>query len=235
MSCTSLHHIEMCLADMSKSLQLFTSGLGFRESARRETALCSQRVLRQGNSVVVLTQRKHHYPSAGLSQEFSEGREQLFNGSCNDSSEHCNSSSPVRHNKFSKDGLVVCDEERVVGVMNGHVSANTEHFTVFCCRDKPQHTIDSVFNIALSVKDVRNLTAKIAKKGGSVLREPTILSDDHGSITYSIVATNFGNCVHTLIDKSNYRGSFLPGFSNSHIVNGTYHPVSYLFANIIIV
>lgn len=91
-------------------------------------------------------------------------------------------------------------------------TADPEHWTVFCCRDQKSHAIDSVFNAALEVKDVDKVTRKVEEQGGHVLREPTSIKDSYGQVRYSIVTSCFGNAVHTLIDKKNYSGEFLPGF-----------------------
>ncbi|KFP74402.1 4-hydroxyphenylpyruvate dioxygenase-like, partial [Acanthisitta chloris] len=40
----------------------------------------------------------------------------------------------------------------------------------------------------------------------------TELRDDSGSVTYGVVSSVVGNISHTLLDRSRYRGLFLPGF-----------------------
>ncbi|XP_050716575.1 4-hydroxyphenylpyruvate dioxygenase-like protein isoform X2 [Eriocheir sinensis] len=91
-------------------------------------------------------------------------------------------------------------------------TTDPEHWTVFCCQDQTSHAIDSVFNAALEVKDVDEVTRRVKERGGHVLREPTNINDSHGQVRYSIVTSCLGNVVHTLIDKKNYSGEFLPGF-----------------------
>lgn len=90
--------------------------------------------------------------------------------------------------------------------------ADPEHWTVFCCQDQPSHITDSVFNVALEVKDVDEVTKRVEKRGGHVLRGPMNIKDSHGQVRYSIVTSCLGNVVHTLIDRKNYLGEFLPGF-----------------------
>nr|XP_009943990.1 PREDICTED: 4-hydroxyphenylpyruvate dioxygenase-like protein [Opisthocomus hoazin] len=41
---------------------------------------------------------------------------------------------------------------------------------------------------------------------------PTEVSDDGGSVTYGVVSSVVGNVSHTLLDRSRYRGPFLPLF-----------------------
>lgn len=99
-------------------------------------------------------------------------------------------------------------------VHSNGVAKDPEHWTVFCCQDQATHSIDSVFNIALEVKDVDAVTRRVEGSGGRVLREPTDIQDSHGQVRYSIVTSCFGNVVHTLINKKNYSGEFLPGFES---------------------
>ncbi|XP_076070050.1 uncharacterized protein LOC143041839 [Oratosquilla oratoria] len=94
--------------------------------------------------------------------------------------------------------------------------SNSEHWTVFCCRDQEDHVIDSVFNVALVVKDVDVLTERVRAKGGEVLREPCDIKDEFGVVRYAIVGSCCGNVVHTLLDKQGYSGEFLPGFCVVH-------------------
>ncbi|XP_031568838.1 4-hydroxyphenylpyruvate dioxygenase-like protein [Actinia tenebrosa] len=74
-------------------------------------------------------------------------------------------------------------------------------------------TRDSVFNVTFEVKDVNEITKRVFySNGGNVLVSPTTLSDSHGQILSSVIETPCENVLHTLIDKSNYDGPFLPGF-----------------------
>uniref|UniRef100_A0A8C0V361 4-hydroxyphenylpyruvate dioxygenase n=1 Tax=Cyanistes caeruleus TaxID=156563 RepID=A0A8C0V361_CYACU len=54
--------------------------------------------------------------------------------------------------------------------------------------------------------------ARLQSQGCSLLVPPTELSDDSGSVTYGVVSSVVGNISHTLLDRSCYRGPFLPGF-----------------------
>ena len=87
-----------------------------------------------------------------------------------------------------------------------------EDWTVFCCTGKSKHTIDSVFNAAICVKDVPTVTFRAKTAGSRVIKPPTKVADEHGQVTYSIISAKLGNTVHTLLDKSKYHGPFLPGY-----------------------
>jgi 4-hydroxyphenylpyruvate dioxygenase len=70
---------------------------------------------------------------------------------------------------------------------------------------------DGVVDIALEVPDVeRNYDYAIAK-GATGLVEPHSVEDDFGKVVTATIAA-YGDTRHTLIDRSNYSGPFLPGF-----------------------
>ena len=44
-----------------------------------------------------------------------------------------------------------------------------------------------------------------------VVQPPTEESDDDGTVKYCVIQT-YGDTTHTLIDKTNYKGHYLPGY-----------------------
>lgn len=89
--------------------------------------------------------------------------------------------------------------------------------------------VDTVFNVALEVDNVEELTTTMCKNGGRLLKAPgSSVSDEHGSVTYAMVKTGFGNIIHTLLNKKSYRGQFLPGFQQREICepSGTYQKLT---------
>src|SRR3954447_13506464 len=71
---------------------------------------------------------------------------------------------------------------------------------------------DGVKVIALSVPDVENAYREATARGARGLTEPHELSDDHGTVRLASIAT-YGETVHTFVDRSGYKGPFLPGFA----------------------
>ena len=71
---------------------------------------------------------------------------------------------------------------------------------------------DSVFNVALKVKNVENCVNEMTRSGVTVLKEPQTLKDSQGSVCFAVVKSCVGNVVHTLIQNEDYNGIFLPGF-----------------------
>jgi 4-hydroxyphenylpyruvate dioxygenase len=70
---------------------------------------------------------------------------------------------------------------------------------------------DGVRDIALEVSEVGSAYVLACARGARGLTPPTTISDEHGSVTYAVIAA-YGDTRHTLIDRKNYRGPFLPGF-----------------------
>jgi len=70
---------------------------------------------------------------------------------------------------------------------------------------------DGVRDIALEVEDVDRAYKETTKRGARGILEPSSVSDDNGSIRRAAIAT-YGDTIHSFIDRSKYKGSFLPGY-----------------------
>jgi 4-hydroxyphenylpyruvate dioxygenase len=70
---------------------------------------------------------------------------------------------------------------------------------------------DGISDIALAVPDVDAAYAHALRQGAVGLTEPYDETDEHGTVRLAAIAT-YGDTRHTLIDRSRYRGTFLPGF-----------------------
>ncbi|CAN5817702.1 4-hydroxyphenylpyruvate dioxygenase [soil metagenome] len=70
---------------------------------------------------------------------------------------------------------------------------------------------DGVKDIALWVDDTRELFRTALERGAAAVREPEVISDEHGEAVVAAIAT-YGDTIHTLVERANYRGVFLPGF-----------------------
>jgi 4-hydroxyphenylpyruvate dioxygenase len=71
---------------------------------------------------------------------------------------------------------------------------------------------DGVKVIALSVPDVDHAYREATARGATGVREPWELADEHGTVRLATIAT-YGETVHTFVDRSAYRGPFLPGYA----------------------
>jgi 4-hydroxyphenylpyruvate dioxygenase len=70
---------------------------------------------------------------------------------------------------------------------------------------------DGVHDIALWVDDARDAFAKAVERGATPDSEPAILHDADGEIVTASFKI-YGETVHSLVERKNYRGLFMPGF-----------------------
>jgi 4-hydroxyphenylpyruvate dioxygenase len=71
---------------------------------------------------------------------------------------------------------------------------------------------DGVKIIALDVPDVEQAYREATKRGARGISKPRTLQDGHGKVAVADVAT-YGETLHRFVDRSQYGGSFLPGFA----------------------
>lgn len=77
---------------------------------------------------------------------------------------------------------------------------------------------DAVRDVAFRVDNVDAVYSNAVKNGARPVYPPKELSDEDGSAKYARICT-YGDTTHTLIERSNYRGAFLPGFRESKKVD----------------
>ncbi|XP_007422815.1 4-hydroxyphenylpyruvate dioxygenase [Python bivittatus] len=70
---------------------------------------------------------------------------------------------------------------------------------------------DGVKDIAFEVEDCDFIVEKARERGAQIVREPWIEEDKYGKVKFAVVQT-YGDTTHTLIEKQNYKGLYLPGF-----------------------
>jgi len=70
---------------------------------------------------------------------------------------------------------------------------------------------DGVHDIALHVKDVDRAYRETVKRGAKGIEAPHDLEDEDGRIRKAAIST-YGETIHTLINRSDYEGLFMPGF-----------------------
>ncbi|MGB8651046.1 MAG: VOC family protein, partial [Mycobacteriales bacterium] len=70
---------------------------------------------------------------------------------------------------------------------------------------------DGVVDIALRVADVEQAYAVALECGATGLQAPTASEDEHGKVVTAAIAT-YGETRHTLVQRTDYSGPFLPGF-----------------------
>ncbi len=84
---------------------------------------------------------------------------------------------------------------------------------------RPDHPIsasvglhgDSVKDVAFAVDDAESVFEHAVSRGARPVTEPEVLEDDHGRVVRAAIAGH-GDLVHTLIEREDYAGAFLPEF-----------------------
>lgn len=88
----------------------------------------------------------------------------------------------------------------------------------------PEHEIaqfvqlhgDGVKDIALRVDDVETAYKGAVERGGIPILEPVTITDEYGTFKKAIIGT-YGDTVHTLIERKDYKGNFAPGYKSYHL------------------
>ncbi len=79
---------------------------------------------------------------------------------------------------------------------------------------------DGVKDIALWVDDVRQAFALAVERGAKPAAEPQVLTDADGEVVIAAIHT-YGQTIHSLVERKNYRGAFMPGFQR---IDSPYKP-----------
>ena len=75
---------------------------------------------------------------------------------------------------------------------------------------------DGVRDIALWVDDAREAFSLAVERGAKPAAQPAVLQDDDGEVIIAGIQT-YGDTIHSLVERRNYRGVFLPGFHASGV------------------
>ncbi len=70
---------------------------------------------------------------------------------------------------------------------------------------------DGIIDIALEVPDVDVCIKHARAEGATILEEPHDMTDEHGTVRIAAIAA-YGDTRHTLVDRSDYTGVYLPGY-----------------------
>ena len=70
---------------------------------------------------------------------------------------------------------------------------------------------DGVRDIALWVEDARDAFRKAVERGAKPVHEPRVTKDENGEIVIAAIHI-YGDTIHSLVERRNYRGLFMPGF-----------------------
>ncbi|KAI9768611.1 MAG: hypothetical protein M1840_004808 [Geoglossum simile] len=73
---------------------------------------------------------------------------------------------------------------------------------------------DAVKDVSFEVDDVHTVWSRAIDGGAGNVRAPTILEDESGEVLAATIKT-YGDTTHTLIERTHYRGIFLPGYRST--------------------
>ncbi|KAI8097163.1 4-hydroxyphenylpyruvate dioxygenase [Halteromyces radiatus] len=73
---------------------------------------------------------------------------------------------------------------------------------------------DGVKDVAFTVDDCKAVYEKAVARGAISVRAPEAFTDEDGTVIMATLKT-YGDVEHTLIERKNYNGVFLPGFKDS--------------------
>ncbi|KAG5840678.1 hypothetical protein ANANG_G00191260 [Anguilla anguilla] len=70
---------------------------------------------------------------------------------------------------------------------------------------------DGAKDIAFTVEDCDFIVEKARQRGAVIVKEPYVLEDKYGWVKLAVLQT-YGDTTHTLVERTEYKGLFLPGF-----------------------
>ncbi len=73
---------------------------------------------------------------------------------------------------------------------------------------------DGVKDVALLVDDVDKAYSEAVKRGAVAIAPPVELTDENGTLKKAVIGT-YGDTIHTLVERKNYKGTFIPGFQKA--------------------
>lgn len=105
------------------------------------------------------------------------------------------------------------EELRITDPRRLNVGKHNQDNPPKCLYDVSAHyPVDTVSNVCFEVEDVERSFRALQHMGCSFLVPPMTVQDEGGLVTYTVVKSIVGNVCHTLLDRTKYKGSFLPGF-----------------------
>lgn len=116
------------------------------------------------------------------------------------------------------------EQNNVRLVLTSSLSSNTP-----IARHLAKHG-DGVRDIAMHVEDVDGAYKETIKRGAVSVEEPHDLTDEHGTIRKAAIAT-YGDTIHSLINRVNYDGPFLPGFTSKESFLNKIEPAGIQFVD----
>jgi 4-hydroxyphenylpyruvate dioxygenase len=77
---------------------------------------------------------------------------------------------------------------------------------------------DGAKDIAFEVEDLDTIIKVAKERGATIVKDIHELTDEDGTVRLATVQT-YGDTTHTLVERKNYRGLFLPGYKHPFVHN----------------
>jgi len=74
---------------------------------------------------------------------------------------------------------------------------------------------DGVKDVALTVDDVEMAYREAVARGAIAIIPPYQIQDENGTVKKAVIGT-YGDTIHTLVERNNYEGLFMPGYGSNN-------------------
>ena len=71
---------------------------------------------------------------------------------------------------------------------------------------------DGIKDVSFSVDNAENAWKETTGRGAESISKPKLINDDKGEAVIATIKT-YGDTTHTFVERSNYKGAFLPGYA----------------------
>ncbi|XP_011164549.1 4-hydroxyphenylpyruvate dioxygenase [Solenopsis invicta] len=112
-------------------------------------------------------------------------------------------------NGFRRTATHVVRQNKIVFVFESPYEPDNEEMSDHLSRHG-----DGVRDVAFNVEDIDTIVKVAKKRGAEIVRDIWEESDEYGTVRMATLKT-YGDTLHTLIDRTRYKGFFLPGFARA--------------------
>lgn len=84
-----------------------------------------------------------------------------------------------------------------------------------------------ICDISFEVSDVETIFQRAVANGAFPIHPPTIQQDEAGQVKMAVIGVSHSDCTHTLIQKLNYSGAYLPNYKSSNRELSVEHTVTF--------
>lgn len=208
-----MHHIELCVSDPNPVTKLLCNQLGLRFVGYRETVQCLQLIFKMEKATFVVTSRKDVNLAGNVKNNNNNYPDILF-----ESGTLAESNLVLLPRDSSEAWTLFCCDDRISGPSDISCIDDVDNGSVH----RKKH-VDSVFNVAIQVENVRESVKIIRNMSDDLVLQDVKRAYDSdsnlGYVDYAVIKSCCGNVVHTLVQKNEYQGWFLPGFQAVHVAN----------------